>query len=151
MESAPAKYRSWAATLANTVPTAFFLLVGVLIVVVGEDLFIRALLAVTVVCLGPLWLRMFMAPVRLTHTNLTYRRFWRYHSIPLANVVRAGTGPTDFGLLPWRALLVDTTSGPVTVGELASLGPFGRRSVAHAVGAINRASMEAQASVSIQS
>jgi hypothetical protein len=91
---------------------------------------------------------MFMAPVRLTPAKLTYRRLWRYHSVPIGNVVRAGVGPTDFGVLPWRALLVDTTGGPVTIGELASLGPLGRESVSAAVDAINDALTESQAATS---
>ena len=150
MQSHPVKYRSWAATLANTVPMAFFLLAAVIFVLVSPDLFTRALGAVSLVGIGPLWLRMFMAPVRLTPTTFTHRRFWRYRSVPLAVVGRVGTGPT-VGLLPWTALLGDTTNGPVVVGEMASLGPLGRRSVELAIDAIKQASLNARESTPSQS
>lgn len=137
--------------MANCVPTGFCLLVAAVLVLDSSSVWNRAIGGVLLVGIGPLWQRMLMAPVRLTPTTFTYRRFWRYHSVPLADVVRAGVGPTEFGVLPWKALLVDTTSGPVTVSELASLGPLGRRSVAIAVDAISNASTEAHAAASNRS
>lgn len=138
VKSAQLRFGSWPATVAIVVPMAVVVSIGLLFALNGSDSTTRVFGLLYLGIIGPLCIRHMTAPLRLTDSTLTVRLHWRYRTFPLAAIRGAGTGAVRT-VLPWVGLRIDADSGPVVVGELSRLGSLGRRDVAAAADAVNRA------------